>query len=127
MNTRPSLYRTTLVAAALAAGCLGVAAAASAHEHWDHGRDGDRHGYATRHGWHERGERHGGGYYRPAPAWRSYYREPERYYERGYVVPEAYYGPAYEEEPPVVIYRPGARAEVVYGDPNVSLMIHLPL
>jgi len=126
MNTRPSLYRSTLVAAAVAVGCFGAISSASAHEHGDRDRDGDRHGAYARHGWHERGEHRGWGYYRPAPSYRPYYREPIRDYDRAYVVPEAYYPPVYDE-PPVVVYRPAPRAEVVYGDPNVSLMIHVPL
>jgi len=123
MNTRPNLYRSTLVTAALAVGCFGTVAVASAHEHGD--RDGERRGGYARHGWHERAERHEWGYYRPAAAFRPYYREPARYYG-GYVVPQAYYPPAYGA-PPAVVYRPGPGAEVVYGDPNVSVMVHVPL
>ena len=126
MNSRLSLYRSTLVAAAVAVGCFGASSTASAPEHGGRDHDGDRHGFYARHGWHERVEHRGWGYYRPAPAYRPYYREPDRYYERGYVVPEAYYPPVYDE-PPEVVYRPVPRAEVVYGDPNVSVMIHVPL
>jgi len=121
MNTRTSLYRSTLVAAALAVGSFGAVSVASAHEHGD--RDGDRHGVYARHGRHEHG---GWGYYRAPPAFRPYYREPARYYERAYLAPEAYYPRVYEE-PPVVVYRPTRRAEVLYDDPNVSVMIHVPL
>ena len=48
MNTRPSLYRSTLVAAALAIGALG-AVSAEAHEHGWRDHDAPR--------WHERGWR----------------------------------------------------------------------
>ena len=126
MNTRSTLYRSTLVAAALAVGCFGAIATASAHEHGDRDRDGDRHGLQARHGWQERGEHRGWGYYRPAPAYRPYYRERGRDYDRAIVVPEAYYPPAYDA-PPVVVYRPAPRADLVYGDPNLSVMIHVPL
>jgi hypothetical protein len=136
MNTRPALYRSTLVAAALAAGCLGVASVAAAHDHdgHDRGRGGERYGERTSHGWHERGERHGWAYARPAPAWRPDYRDYDRGYDRGYYR-EAYrrdypvyrVAPAYEDYPPVVIYRPAPPAEFVYGDGDVSVMIHVPL
>jgi hypothetical protein len=124
MLTRPTLYRSTLVAAAVAAGCLGLAPVASAHEHGGH--EGDRHGYGAPHGWHERLEHRGYGHYaRPAYAPRPYWREPYSYVDRVYRGPYVEYG--YPDVPPVVVYRPLPRAAVVYDDPNVSVMIHVPL
>jgi hypothetical protein len=125
MNSRPSPYRSTLIAAALAVGCFGAASAASAHEHGGRERDGDRHGDHGPRGWHERGEQRGWGYYRPAPGWRPYVREPSRYDGRGYLMPDGYDG--YQGEPPVVVYRPAPRAAIVYGNPDLSVMIHVPL
>jgi len=120
MNTRSSLYRTTLVAAAVAVGCFGAVSAASAHDHdRDRDRDGDRHAYGYRaQGWHERGgHRREEGYYRPAPVWRPAYREV-RDYGDGY----------YDAYPPVVAYRPAPRPEIVYrSDGDVSVVIHVPL
>ena len=124
MNIRTTRYRSTLVAAALAVGVCGAVSVATAHEHGD--RDGDRHGAYARHGGQERAERPRWGYYRPAPTFRPYYREGDRYYDRAYVVPEAYYPRVYAE-PPAVLYRPTPRADVGYADPNVSVMIHVPL
>jgi len=63
MNTRPSLYRSTLIAAALAIGSLG-ATSAEAHEHGWRGHDAPR--------WHAPGWR---GDWRPgyfAPGWRGW-------------------------------------------------------
>jgi hypothetical protein len=131
MNTRPALYRSTLVAAALAAGCLGVASVATAHDHDGHDRDrgGERYAYRAPHIWHDRGERHGWAYARPAPAWRLAYRgydyDRDRDYDRGY------YREAYRRDypfyPPVAVYRPAPPAEIVYGDGDLSVMIHVPL
>ena len=68
MNTRPSLYRSTLIAAALAISSLG-AASAEAHEHGWRGHDAP--GWQQR-GWHAHGGR---GDWRPgyfAPGWRGW-------------------------------------------------------
>ena len=67
MDTAHSLYRSTLVTAALAIGCVGVTAAAQAHDHgWrDHDRDRGWTGRGER-DWHERGWYRGYG-----PRWRG--------------------------------------------------------
>lgn len=54
MLNRSTLYRSTLVAAAVAIGCFG-AAGAEAHEHGWRGHEGERAGYGRDHGWHEHG------------------------------------------------------------------------
>jgi hypothetical protein len=53
MNTRPSLYRSTLIGAAVAIGCFG-AAAAQAHDHGWRGHDEDRGWQGHERSWHER-------------------------------------------------------------------------
>jgi len=59
MNVRPSIYRSTLIAAALAIGSLGITTA-EAHESGWRGHDRGWHGHE--HGWRDRdGER---GWYR---------------------------------------------------------------
>ena len=103
MNTRPSLYRSTLIAAAVAIGCFG-AAAAQAHDHGWRGHDDDRGWHGHGHGWHDHdGDRGWYGAYRPrygyvAPGWVEY------------AAPVAYY-PA----PPVA-----------YGPGGVSVVVRLP-
>ena len=71
MTTVRTLYRSTLVAAALAAGTLGAAAAAEAHEQgWrGHGERAWAGAPAAR--WHRHGERERDGY-RYGPAGRRY-------------------------------------------------------
>ncbi len=67
MDTARSLYRSTLVSAALAIGCVGVTAAVQAHDHGWRDHDQDR-------GWSGRGERdwHERGWYRGyGPKWRG--------------------------------------------------------
>ena len=106
MNTRPSLYRSTLIAAAIAMGCLG-AASAQAHEHgWrGHGEVRAWHGHDR--GWHDHdGDRGGYGYWPRygyvAPVWDAGWV--------GYAPPAVYY-PA----PPVA-----------YGPGGVSVVVRLP-
>jgi hypothetical protein len=91
MNTRPSRYRSTLIAAAVAIGCFG-AAAAQAHDHgW---RDHDRGWRARDHdGDRGRGPRYG----EVAPGWR-----------RGWSVPAIAWAAA-----PLVAYGPGGASVVV--------------
>jgi hypothetical protein len=69
MNTRPSLYRSTLIAAALAIGSLG-AASAEAHEHGWRGHEAPPRWHER--GWHEHGWRGDGrpGYFEPG--WRGW-------------------------------------------------------
>ena len=126
MNSHSNVYRSTLVAAALAVGCFGAVSVAAAHEH-----DGwDRDGYRAPRAWHDHGHR-GWEHYRPARDWRPAYREPERYdrddYGRDYYgrdyYQRSYYAPPY---PPVAVYRP-APPEIAFGDGRVSVMIRLPL
>ena len=104
MNNRPSLYRSTLVAAAVAIGCLG-AASAQAHEHGWRGHGEERAWHGHEHGWHDHdGERGWYGAYGPrygyvAPGWDAGWV--------GYAPPVAYY-PA-----PPVVYGPGGLSVVV--------------
>jgi len=111
MNTRPSLYRSTLIAAALAIGSFG-AATAQAHEHGWRGHGDERAWHGHDHGWRDHdGDRGGyGGYggYGPryryvAPAWRA-----------GWV----------EYAPPLVYY---PAPPVAYGPAGVSVVLRLPL
>jgi len=97
MNTRPALYRSTLIAAAVAIGCLG-AAAAQAHDHgWrGHGEERGWHGHDR--GWHE-----------PDRGWREHDRD------RGY-------GPRYRSGEPA--WREGAAG---YAVPFGPLLPPLPL
>ncbi len=141
MNTRPVLYRSTLIAAAVAVGCLGMASVAAAHDHdgRDRGHDSDRHGYAyAPRGWAGRGEHRGWEYARPSPAWRPVWRRHDYDGDRGYYgdyYSDAYRdgypvyraAPAYGGYPPVVVYRPAPSAGVLYDDGDVSVMIHVPL
>ncbi len=104
MNNRPSLYRSTLVAAAVAIGCFG-AAAAQAHDHgW---RDQDR-------GWHE----HDGG--ARGHGWRDH--DGDRGYGRRY----GYGEPSWREgwSIPAVGYYPAP--PVAYGPGGVSVFVRLP-
>jgi len=103
MNTRPSLYRTTLVAAALAIGCFG-AAAAQAHDRGWHGQE-DGHGWHERdRGWHGHDGYRGDGarYGYGGPVWRA--------------------GWAGLVPPPVFL--PGLPA--VYAPGGVSVVVRLP-
>ncbi|MBS0394616.1 MAG: hypothetical protein JSR54_08315 [Proteobacteria bacterium] len=70
MTTRLSPYRSTLVAAAVAIGCLGTAAA-EAHEHGWRGHDGERGWYGREHEWREHEWREHGWYRHDYP--RPYY------------------------------------------------------
>jgi hypothetical protein len=107
MNTRPSLYRSTLIAAAVAIGCFG-AVTAQAHDHGWHGHGGERGWHGHERDWHDHdGDRGWYGAYGPrygyvAPAWNAGWVE--------YAPPVAYY-PA----PPVV-----------YGPGGVSVVVRLP-
>ena len=106
MNTAKSLYRSTLITAALALGCVGAATVARADED---GWRGEEHRQDRRHhdedrGWYERGERgwHEQGRYRGyAPAWRRADRDDGDAYREGYRTWRPadpgiviYYGPA---------------------------------
>jgi hypothetical protein len=105
MNTRPSLYRSTLIAAALAIGCLG-ATAAQAHDHgW---RDSDRGWHDHDRGWRERerGGRDHDGYRGYGP---RYGYAPAAWREGGYAPPVA--------DAPAL---PG------YGAGGVSVVVRLP-
>ena len=97
MNNRPSLYRSTLIAAALAIGCFG-AAAAQAHDHgWhEHDRGGRDHDWRE----HERNRGYGARYGDVGPGWRE-----------GWAAPAVAYYPA----PPVA-----------YGPGGVSVVVRLP-
>jgi hypothetical protein len=118
MNTRQTLYRSTLVAAALAVGTLGVATAASAHEHDRDGRDFDRPAYRAPYGWHGRGPHRGFEAYRPAPEWRPAYREDGGYRADDRDAARWLPRPAYRVAP---------GADIVYGGRDVSVAIHVPL
>ncbi|MEI8297344.1 MAG: hypothetical protein WCH32_04890 [Pseudomonadota bacterium] len=124
MNTRPALYRSTLVAAALAAGCLGLSSLAAAHDHDGHDRERGGERYASRapHGWRDRDEHRRWAYARPAPVWRPAYRDYDYdrdAYRRDYL--------AYRRLPAYGYYPPPPPPEVLYGDGDVSVMIHVPL
>jgi hypothetical protein len=58
VNNRPALYRSTLIAAAVAIGCFG-AAAAQAHDQGWRGHDEGRGWHGHDRGWRERGEYRG--------------------------------------------------------------------
>jgi hypothetical protein len=109
MKTRPSLYRSTLIAAAVAIGCFGAAAAQARDHDWrGHGEERAWHG--RDHGWRDHDGDRGWTRYRGyaprygyvAPAWTAGYVE--------YAAPVAYY-PA-----PPVAYAPG----------GVSVVVRLP-
>jgi hypothetical protein len=107
MNTRPSLYRSTLITAAVAIGCFG-AAAAQAHDHGWHGHDEQRGWRGHERGWRERdwrdrdGDRGDGRRYGyAAPVWREGGVE--------YLPPVAFY-------PSPAAYPPG----------GVSVVVRLP-
>ena len=105
MNTRPSLYRSTLVAAAVAIGCFG-AATAQAHEHGWRGHDADRGWHGHERGWHD--------------------RDGDRWH-RGYVPGYAYAVPGWRADwagyAPAVVYPP----PVDYVPGGVSVVVRLPL
>ena len=62
MNTAHWLYRSTLVSAALAIGCIGVTVAAEAHDHGWRDHDQDRSWTPRRErDWHDRGRYRGYG------------------------------------------------------------------
>lgn len=107
MNTRPSLYRSTLIAAALAIGSLG-AVGAEAHEHgW---RDHDAQRWHER-GWHEHGWREHGWRER---GWEGDWRP--RYY--------GYEAPGWRGwEAPVAVLPP----PLPFVPPGVSVVVRLPL
>jgi len=129
MNTTRTLYRSTLVAAALAIGSVGISTTASAHDHGWHDRDDD-HGWRDRehergwrghgHEWREHGWRGERGWYRGYTGWQP----PERYY---YPVEPAYreYAPPVVYSPPVV-YVPAPRPDRGWGG-DVAVTIHVPL
>jgi len=107
MNTGPSLYRTTLIAAAVAFGCLGTAAA-QAHDHgW---RDHDDGWQEHDRSWHEhdRSWRARDGHRAHGPRYGFAAPDPR---DGGYAPPVAYY-PA-----PMPASGPG----------GVSVVVRLPL
>ena len=121
MNTARSLYRSTLVAAAIAIGCVGAGSVAAAHEHgWEgHDQEQDWRGEAcdqewgegSEHGWHERDEHrwHERGSYRSyAPHGRRGYREWRPSYPgiAFYGAPPPYRGRSWGGDLSVVIRAP---------------------
>jgi Ni/Co efflux regulator RcnB len=126
MQTVHTVYRSTLVAAALALGCLGATSAAQADEHGWHDRGGDRpsHGwrdhdgdrgwYGHDRGWHDQGWHRGWEprYRAAVPAWRygdryvRYADDDDRYC------------------PPTVVYRAPRYDRGPDGD--LSLVIRVP-
>jgi hypothetical protein len=105
MSTRPSIYRSTLIAAAVAIGCFG-AAAAQAHDHGWRGHDDDRGWHGHDRGWHEHD--HYRGYFGP----RLGYVQPVR--REGWV----------DYAPPAVYY---PAAPLASGLGGVSVVVRLPL
>ena len=111
MNTRPSLYRSTLIAAAVAIGCFG-AATAQAHEHGWRGHDEDRAWHGHERGWHDRDR---GWYDHDGDrGWRRAYFPGYAYAVPGWRADWDGYVPAY---PPPPAYVPG----------GVSVVVRLPL
>jgi hypothetical protein len=116
MNTRPSLYRSTLVAAAVAIGCFG-AAAAHAHDHGWRGHDEDRGWHGHDRGWRDRDEDRG-------------FREHERGWRRAYGSRYGYSEPAgregWAEYAPPAVYYPAPPPPAAYGPGGVSVVVRLP-
>ena len=107
MNTGPSLYRSTLIAAAIAFGCLGTAAAQAHDQGW---RDHD-------HGWQE----HDRGWHEHDRGWRA------RDDRRGYAPRHGNLAPVSRDcgYAPAVAYDPGPPP--AYGPGGVSVVVRLPL
>lgn len=101
MHTRPSLYRSTLIGAAVAIGCFG-AAAAQAHDYGWHGQE---------RGWHERG-------------WRD--RGEQRGWHRGYYGPRyGYAAPGWVAYGAPAVYG-GYGPPLAFGPGGVSVVVRLP-
>jgi hypothetical protein len=118
MNTRPSLYRSTLIAAAVAIGCFG-AATAQAHDHGWRGHDADRGWHGRDRGWHEHEWRE--------HEWREHeWRDRDGY--RGYGHRYGHAEPVWREgwaeyAPPPVAYYP---APAAFPPGGVSVVVRLP-
>ena len=102
MNNRPSLYRSTLITAAVAIGCFGAVVAQVHDQGWcDHDR-----------GWHEHDR--GGRDWRDHDRYRGYgprYGRGEAGWYGGWAAPPVAYDPA----PPLA-----------YGPGGVSVVVRLP-
>jgi hypothetical protein len=112
MTTARTLYRNTLIAAALAAGSLGLLPVAEAHDHGWRDRD-DARGWYERDG--DRGWRGDRGWHRG----RARRADGERLYRDG--------GPAYDPPRyPPVYFRPGPPRDGRDWDGDVSVVIRVP-
>ncbi len=119
MNTRPSLYRSTLIGAAVAIGCFG-AAAAQAHDHGWRAHDDDRGWQGHERAWHERDR-----------GWREHewreheWRERDGYHARGprYGYAEPSWREGRADATPVVAYE---LPPVAYSSAGVSVVVRLP-
>jgi hypothetical protein len=94
MTTARTLYRSTLVAAALAAGSLAVLPVAQAHDHGWRGRD-DQRGWYSRHG--DRGWRASHGWRR---GWAGRWSSDPPGWDRGRDRDGPWYAPVDDRPPP---------------------------
>ena len=111
MLNRSTLYRSTLVAAAVAIGCFG-AAGAEAHDHGWRGHEGERAGYGREHGWQDHDWR--------GREWR------ERGWRRAYGPRFGYVAPllpgGWVPAPPVAYFPP----PVAYAPGGLTVAIRVP-